>query len=175
MADIPVSPRRIINRTSDLLFRCQRQLSCHPVNVVLNLLFDLCLHLMALFVDHLDPVIIIGIVACRNHNAAVKILCPYHIGYAGRGSDMEQICVRPGCRQPGRQRVLEHVTASSGVFSDDDSCFVLLSKIPAQVASHFECMLYGQDNIGFSPEAVSSKIFSHFFYLLILKFAIEKY
>ncbi len=168
MADIAVSSCRIINRAADRLLRCQRQLSDLSVNIALDLFLDLSLHLMPHSVDHLDPIIIVGIMACRDHNAAVEILCPYYIGYAGCGSYMEQIRVRPGCRQSGRQRVLKHIAASSGVFSDHDPGLVLLSEVPAQIAAYLECMLHGQDNIGLSAETVSSKIFSHFFYLLII-------
>ena len=161
MPDIAVSARRIIYRAANLLFCRKRQFICLAVNVCFNLLLDFCFHLMSRTVDHFNPVVIEGIVACRDHDAAVKVFCPYDIGNTRRCSDMEKVCVCSGSCQTCRQRILKHITASSCIFSYYNSCLVILSEIPAQISSHFECMLHSQYDICFSAETICPKIFTH--------------
>ena len=74
---------------------------------------------------------------------------------------MQQIRVRPGSRDAGRQRVLEHIAAPSRILSNHDSGFMISSVIPAQVSSYLKGMFYCQLYIGFSAEAVRTEILSH--------------
>ena len=74
---------------------------------------------------------------------------------------MKQISVSSRSSEPCCQRVFKHIAASSGIFSNHDSCLVILSEIPAQITSYLKCMFYCQYNISFSAEAISPKIFSH--------------
>ena len=74
MTDITVPARDIINCTPDPLARRQWQLPGLSIDVVLNLLLDLRLDLLAASADDLDSVVIVWIVARRNHDSTVKIL-----------------------------------------------------------------------------------------------------
>ena len=93
MPDVAVASGRIVDRPANGFLLCQRQLSCLAVNIRFNLFFYLCLHLMALAVDNLYSIIIERIVACRDHDATVKILCPRHIRHARCGGHVEKICI----------------------------------------------------------------------------------
>ena len=132
-ADIAVPSCGIIDGASDILLRRKRKFSDLAVNVCLDLLLNLSLHLVSRAVDHLDSVVIKRIVAGGNHDPAVKIIGSYNIGDAGRGRDMEQVCVRSGCRDPCRQGVLKHIAAPSRILADHDSRLVILPEIPAQM------------------------------------------
>ena len=81
---------------------------------------------------------------------------------------MQQVCVCAGGYQTAYQAVLEHVAASAGIFTNDNPGRTVtaiapaqLGVIPAQKPAHLESMIGGQITVGFSPEAVSSKILSH--------------
>ena len=74
MTDVTVPTSDIINCTPDPLARRQWQLPGLSINVVLNLLLDLRLDLLAASADDLDSVVIVWIVARRNHDSKVKIL-----------------------------------------------------------------------------------------------------
>ena len=95
ITDITVSSCRIVHRKPDILSLGKRKLIRLPVDVSLNLLLDFCLNLMPFPADNLNTVVIERVMACGNHNAAVKIIRPGHIGNAGRGGYMEKVCVRP--------------------------------------------------------------------------------
>ena len=59
------------------------------VDVVLDQQQGLLGHLLAVAVDQLDAVIVVRIVAGRNHNAAVEIVHASNVGHRGRSGDME--------------------------------------------------------------------------------------
>ena len=77
-AYVAIAACRVINGAADLFADGIRQAvlfaSSGAVNVGLNLVKQLIAHLFALAVYELDAVIVIGIVACRDHYAAVEIV-----------------------------------------------------------------------------------------------------
>ena len=77
-AYVAIAACRVINGAADLLAGCVRKavlLACRgAINVGFNLVKQLVTHLFTLAVYELDAVIVIGIVACRDHNAAVEIV-----------------------------------------------------------------------------------------------------
>src|SRR5699024_5283446 len=60
------------------------------VQVILHQLQGLLVHLFTTVVDELDAVVIVGIVAGRDHDAAVKVVHPGDVSYAGSGGDVQQ-------------------------------------------------------------------------------------
>ncbi len=116
---------------------------------------------MSLPADHLDPVVIVRIMTCRNHDPAVKIICPCHIGNTRRRRYMQKICIRTRRRDTCRQRILEHITASSCILTDHNLRLVILSVVPAQEPPYLECMFHRQYLIRFTTETICSKIFTH--------------
>lgn len=116
---------------------------------------------MSISIHDLDSIVIIWIVAGRNHNAAVEIFCTDYICHTWRGGNMQQKCICSGCRNTGNQRILKHVTTTTYVLSDNDPSPVILVVIPAQVTSNFICMIRGQYFVCLTAKTVCSEIFSH--------------
>ena len=168
VSDVAVPSRGIIYGASDVFLRRERQFLCLTVDICFNLLLDFRLHLVSGAVDDLDAVVVERIVAGGNHDAAVKILGPYHIRYAGRRRHVQQVCVRARRGQSCRQGILEHIAAPPRILSYHDAGFVLLTEIPAEIPSDLKCVFHSQYYIGFAAEAVGPKIFSHDFFLLLL-------
>ena len=138
------------------------------VDVVFNERNGLLLHLLAMGIDQLNAVIIVGIVAGRDHNAAVKLIHPGHIGDGRGGGDVEHVSIGTGRGQAGDQGVLKHITGAAGVLADHHTgrfgisvAALHFSVIPAQKAADFISMVCCQGYIGFTTEAVGSEIFTH--------------
>ena len=175
MADVAVPAGDMVHGPSDPLPLGQGQLGPglpegHQLAVQIG--FDqgdhALVHLLAQGIQELDAVVVIGIVGGGDHDAAVEILGPGHIGHGGGGGDVEQVGVRAGGHQTAHQGVLEHVAGAAGVLADDDPGGTLLAlpaaelgEVPAQEAAHLKSVVRGQIHIGFPTEAVSTEIFSH--------------
>ena len=71
---------------------------------------------------------------------------------------MQKISICSGSGKSCNKGILKHIAASSGILTDHDSCAVFLAVIPSDITSHFEGMLHCQHFIGFTTEAVCSKI-----------------
>ena len=92
---------------------------------------------------------------------------------------MEQIGVCAGGYQTANKAVLEHIARPAGILADDDSggavragAALQLGVVPAEKTPDLESVVSGKIAVGFSPEAVGSKIFSHIFLLTILTISI---
>ena len=126
------------------------------------------IHFLTKAVDQFDAVVVVRVVAGGDHDAALKSLGPGHIGHGRSGSDVQQISVSAGGHQTSYQTVLKHIAAAAGILSDDHSCRTVLAAaaaqlgvVPAQETANFIGVVGGQSAVGFSPEAVGSKILSH--------------
>ena len=175
VAHIPVAPGGIVHRAADALPLGQRNLLPHlaehlqpAVQIVLDQGDGVLVHLLAGAVDELDAVVVVGVVAGGDHNAAVECLRPRHIGHGGRGGHMQQVGVRTGGHQPGGQRVLKHVAAAPRVLADDHphrrlvpGAALQLAVVPAQKAAHLIGVIRRQIHIGLPTEAVRPEIASH--------------
>ena len=91
------------------------------VEVVLHQQQRFLWHLLTVAVDQLDAIVVIRIVAGRNHNAAVKIIHTSDISHRRSGGNMEQIgiCTRSG--QPSDQAVLKHIGTAAGILANDNT------------------------------------------------------
>ena len=139
--------------------------ACH---IVLHQQQGLLGHLLTVAVDQLDAVIVVGVVAGRDHDAAIKVIHTSNIGNRRSSGDMKQvgICARSG--QACNQTILEHIGAAAGVLANDDASRLVVTValtqgvvIPAQKATNLVGMVGSQINTSFATEAVSSKILSH--------------
>ena len=138
------------------------------VDVVLHQQQGLLGHLLTVAVDQLDTVIIVRVVAGRDHDAAIKVVHAGNISYRRRSSDVQQVGVRAGSSQACDQTVLEHIGAAAGVLADDDTggfvVAIALAEhivIPAQKATNLVGMVGSQINTSFTTEAIGPKILSH--------------
>ena len=139
------------------------------VDVVLHQQQGLLRHLFAVAIDQLDAVVVVGIMAGRNHDAAIKVIHPGDVGNRRSGSDVQQVGVCAGGGQTSDQTILEHIGAAAGVLTDDDAgrlvvavAFTQSVVIPAQETPHFICVVGGQSDSGFAADAIGSKILSNY-------------
>ncbi len=109
---------------------------------------DAFVHFFAVAIDQLNAVVIVGIMAGGNHNAAVKTLRPDNIGHRRRGGNVQQVGVRAGGYQAAHQAVLKHIATAPGVLADDDPGRLVgtaaagkLGIIPAQETTHLKGMI----------------------------------
>ena len=131
------------------------------VEIGLDLVNDLLLHLFAVAVDELDAVVMEGVVAGRDHDAAVKLVHLGDVRHAGRGGDVHQAGVRTGGRDAGSQGALKHIAGPAGVFSDHDLALVVPAVVPAQEAAHLKRVVHGEGHVGLAAKTVRTKIFRH--------------
>ena len=176
IAHVAVAARHIVHSAADVLTMSKGQL--RPVlieymelsvNVILNQQQDLLRHLLAIAVDQLDAVIVVGIMAGRNHDAAVEVVHSGDVCNTWRSSDMQQISVRTGSGQACNQTVLEHIGATTSVLADYNACRIRITValtqsvvIPAQKTTNLVGVVSGQSNSSFSTESIGSKILSHY-------------
>ena len=175
IADVPVSAGHIVHRPANLLpFGGGKLLPAAAealqisVNVALNQGDDGLVHFFAGAVDELDAVVVVGVVAGGDHNAAVEALSADDEGHAGGGGYVQQVGIRAGGHQTAHQAVLKHIAGTAGILADDDSRRIVgtgpalqLAIVPAQETPHLEGVVGSQGYVGFAAEAVSAKVFSH--------------
>ena len=165
ITDIAVASRRIVNGASDCIALGKWNLAHLAIQIRLNLLDRLLLQFLAASIDDLDSVVIVWIVACGDHDTAVKLLGAYNIRYTRSSCHVKQIDICAGSGQSRYQRILKHIAAASRILADHDPaaiCFRLLSIVPAQETTYFIGVLHGQRHICLAAESVCSKIFTHF-------------
>ena len=138
------------------------------VQVGFHQLDDAFVHLFTEAVDELDAVVVVGVVAGGDHDAAVKPVGTGHIGHGGGGGHVEQVGIRPGGNQSAHQGVFKHVAGAAGVLADDNPGRIVtagpalqLAVVPAQKTAHLISVVSSQTAVGLPPEAVGSKIFTH--------------
>jgi len=128
IAHVAVAAGHIVHRAANVFPVSERQL--RPVliehmelsvNVILDQQQNLLRHLLAIAVDQLDAVIVVGIMAGRDHNATVKVIHAGDVSHRRGGSDMEQVGIRTGSGQTCDQAVLEHIGAATGILANDDA------------------------------------------------------
>ena len=176
VADIPVAAGHIVHRAADLV--AVRKGNLRPllaeglqlaVQIGLDEVEGLLVHLFALAVDQLDAVIEVGIMAGGDHDAAVEIVHTGNICHGGRGGDMQHVRIRAGGHNTGNQRILKHIAGAAGILADHDAglglvpcAALLLAKIPAQKAADLIGVIRRQIHIRFTAEAIGSEILAHF-------------
>ena len=175
VAHVAVTTCHIVHGAADVLPVCKGQLRPvlvkymeFAVDVVLHQQQGLLGHLLTVAIDQLDTVIIVRVVAGRDHDAAIKVVHAGNISYRRRSSDVQQVSVCSGGGQSCDQTVLEHIGAAAGVFADYNACRLVVAialaehiVIPAQKATNLVGMVGSQINTSFTTEAIGPKILSH--------------
>ena len=120
--------------------------------------------------------------AGRDHNATVKVIHASNISHGGRGGDMEQVGIRTGSGQTCDQAVLKHIRAAAGVLANDNTGGLVIAValtqgviVPAQKTTNLVGMICGQSDSSLATETVSSKILSHYSFLLIQRVIWQSY
>ena len=89
-------------------------------------------HLLTVTVDQLDAVVIIRIVAGRDHNATIKVIHTCNISHRRRCGNMEQIGICTRSSQTSNQAVLKHIRAAASVLTDNDTSRISITVTLAQ-------------------------------------------
>ena len=160
IADILISPLDVVRDPADPVVSGRRDLHL-SVQIFLHLFQNGLLHFEAFAVNDLDPVVVKGIMARRDHDAEIKVPAFRHIGHAGRSGHMQQIYIRPAPAQPRRQRIFKHIAGTSGILSDHARRLFRgpFRKIPAQKLADPECVIRRQRLVCLASETVCSEIF----------------
>ena len=96
IADIAVPAGIEIDGLADFVAGCPWKLCRIAVNETLQLVLQIVVHLLSFKVQKLDAVVIEGVVACGDHDAAVEIFGSGDIADAGRRRDVQKIRVGTG-------------------------------------------------------------------------------
>ena len=114
------------------------------INVVLNQQQRFFWHLLSVAVDQLDAVVIVWIMACRNHNATVKIIHTGNVSHRRSGGNMEQVGICTRCSQACHKAVLKHIRTAASILTNNDTSGLVISVtltknivIPAEETTYF--------------------------------------
>ena len=176
IAHITVAACHIVHRTADVLAMGKGQLRPFlikhmklAVDVVLHQQQRLFGHFLAVAVDQLDTIIVVGVVAGRDHDAAIEIVHAGNVSHRRRSSDVQQVGVCAGSGQASDKTIFKHIGAAAGVLADNNTgrlaVAVALAEhiiIPAKEAANLVGVVGSQINTSFTTEAISSKVLSHF-------------
>ena len=64
------------------------------IEIILNQIDGFLIHLLSVPVDEFDAIVVVGIMACGNHDTAVKLIHACDIGHGRSGGDVKQVCIR---------------------------------------------------------------------------------
>lgn len=134
--------RKLVPRLSK-----QIQLS---IQIVFYQIDGFLIHLFSVPVDEFDAIVVVGIMTCGNHNAAVKLIHTGNVGHGRRGGDVKKISIRTRGYQSSHKRVLKHIGAAAGILANHNSSrrrvivlMLQLGVVPAQEAAYLEGMVGG--------------------------------
>ena len=132
VSHIAVAAFGVVDGTADLVLGGARQLFLRVVQIGFDLVDDALLHLLPFAVEQLDAVVVEGVVAGGDHDAAVEPFRPGDIGHAGSGGHVEQVSVGARGGHAGGQGVLQHIAGTAGILADDDpTLLAFLPEVPA--------------------------------------------
>ena len=159
MADVAVATLHVVHGAADGVAGGQRHLGL-AINVVLDELKDVLVHLEALAVDQLDAVVGVGVVGGGDHDAAVKRAVDDLEGDARSRDDVKHVGVGAGGNQAAHQGALEHVAGAASVLAQDDAGLLGLAGtvVPAHEAADLVGVLHVKPLVGTAAEAVGAKV-----------------
>ena len=159
VGDVAVTPLHVVDGAADGVTCCERNLQL-AVDVVLDLLEDVLVHLVALGVYELDPVVGIGVVRGRDHDAAIEASVGRLEGKARGGDDVKRVGVRSRGHETRDQRALEHVAGATRVLAQDDAGLAAPARavVPTHIAPYLEGVVNVEPLVGTAAKAIGSKV-----------------
>ena len=157
--NVAVAALHVVHRGANVVARGQRYLAL-AIDVVLDELQHILVHLKAVAVDELDTVIAKRVVARADHDATVEAALDRLVRHARRRNHVQHVGVRAARDQATHQRRLEHIAGSTRVLAHDDACLALAigAVIPAHKTADLIGVLYRQPNVGLAAKAVGAKV-----------------
>ena len=158
-SNVAVAALHVVHRGADVVARGQRHLAL-AIDVVLDKLQYVLVHLKTVAVDELNAVIAKRVVARTDHDAAIEAALHSLMRYARRGDHVQHIGVRAARDQAAHQRRLEHITRATCVLAHDDARLstAVGAVIPAHKTANLISVLYRQPNVGLAAKAVGAKV-----------------
>ena len=157
--NVAVAALHVVHRGANVVARSQRHLAL-AINIVLDELQHVLVHLKAVAVDELNAVIAKRVVARTDHDAAIEAALHGLMRYTRRGDHVQHIGVRTARDQATHQRRLEHITRATRVLTHDDARLALAvgAVIPAHKTANLISVLYRQPNVSLTAKAVGAKV-----------------
>ena len=158
-SNVAVAALHVVHRGADVVARCQRHLAL-AIDIVLDELQYVLVHLKAVAVDELNAVIAKRVVARADHDAAIEAAFHGLMRYARRGDHVQHIGVRTARDQAAHQRRLKHIARATCVLAHDDARLstAVGTVIPAHKTANLISVLYRQPNVGLTAKAVGAKV-----------------
>ena len=158
-SNVAVAALHVVHRGADVIARCQRHLAL-AIDVVLDELQHVLVHLKAVAVDELNAVIAKRVVARADHDAAIEAALHGLMCHARRRDHMQHIGVHTARDQAAHQRRLEHITRATRVLAHDHARLALAvgAVIPAHKTANLISVLYRQPNVGLTAKTVGAKV-----------------
>ena len=157
--NVAVAALHVVHRGADVVARGQRHLAL-AIDVVLDELQYVLVHLKTVAIDELNAVIAKRVVARADHDAAIEAAFHGLMRYTRCGDHVQHIGVRTARDQATHQRRLEHITRATRVLTHDDARLALAvgAVIPAHKTANLISVLYRQPNVSLTAKAVGAKV-----------------
>ena len=157
--DVARAALDIIDRTANLLTRSERNLEL-TVDIGFYLLEHIRAHLVATRIDELDAVVVVGIVARRDHDATVEITVAHHVAYRRRSGHAQHIRIGTTRHEARNQRVLVHIAGTTGILANDRLGLAPLAEavVPAHELADLECVVDRELLVGAPTEAIGTEV-----------------
>ena len=157
--DVAVAALHVVHRGADVVARGQRHLAL-TIDVVLDELQHVLVHLKAVAVDELDAVIAKRVVARADHDAAVEAALDRLMRHARRRDYVQHVGVRAARDQAAHQRRLEHIARTTRVLAHDHARLstAIGAVIPTHKTADLIGVLHRQPNVGLTAKAVGAKV-----------------
>lgn len=88
IADIAIPTKDIVNSTTNTVTRSKQKFFPglteeiqFSIEIVLYQIDSLLIHLLTVAVDKFDPIVVIGIMTCRNHDTTIKLIHAGNVGH----------------------------------------------------------------------------------------------
>ena len=176
ITDITIATLDIIYRTANRILRSVRRNSRLAVQEILNARDGCIIHLLAIAVDEFNAVIVIRIVARRNHDTTIKTVTLSDVGHGRSCRYVQEVSVGARRGNPCGKRVFQHVRRATCVLTNYDAPTAIGStEVPTEEASYFKSMFRGEIHICLAAKAVCSEIFTHKFLFLEYKVQSTEY
>ena len=126
--------------------------------------------LIAPSVEHLDAVVLIGVVGCRDDDARIRLLQHRQIRHRRCGNGAKGHHVTAHRADARHQRRLQHIRGDTGVLADGNGGLapLLLRQDGSHCLPHMKSQFYGEIFTNDTTDAIRAKQFAHKRFLLLL-------
>ena len=167
VSHVAVASADVVDGAADMVTAGKRQLGpilVKDVQLAVEVILDeqqcFLVHLLAVAVDELDAVVVIRVMARRDHDAAVEIAVAHHVAYRRRGGHAQHIRIGTARHKARNQRVLVHIAGTTGILANDRLGLAPLAEavVPAHELADLKCMVDRELLVGAPTEAIGTEV-----------------